>query len=214
MKNQAMENNTLGKKQHWDKVYSTKAPDSVSWFQQHAEQSLNLINAAAATKSAAIIDIGGGASTLVDDLLVSGYSALTVLDISGVALSTAKKRIGQGCSEVQWIEADVTKASLSSQAYDVWHDRAVFHFLTLPEDRHAYVKAVIHAVKSEGHVIVATFADDGPEQCSGLPALRYSPEKLFAEFGSSFEMIKHVKEQHITPLGNIQRFTYCYFRKK
>ncbi len=206
--------NNEERKQHWNKVYSTKSGDSVSWFQPHAHTSLNLIQQTGVSKTASIIDVGGGASTLVDDLLLSGHVALTVLDISATALATAKKRIGQRCDEVQWLEADITKASLATHAYDVWHDRAVFHFLTSAEDRRSYLATVLNAVKPQGHIIVATFADDGPEQCSGLPVMRYSPEQLSAEFGASFQMIKAVHEQHLTPLANVQKFIYCYFRKQ
>lgn len=199
--------------EHWERVYSTKAPDEVSWFQEHAEQSLRLIRATGAPLSASIIDVGGGASTLVDDLLLNGYSALTVLDLSATALSAAKVRLGSRAASVQWVEANITTASLPVLAYDVWHDRAVFHFLTTQAERHAYVEAVLRSVKPGGHVIVATFDEDGPAQCSGLPVMRYSADQLHAEFGSPFTLLQHEKEEHHTPFGTVQKFIYCYCRK-
>jgi SAM-dependent methyltransferase len=176
-------------KDHWEHVYSTQKPDGVSWFQEHADQSLRLIRATGVSCSSGIIDVGGGASTLVDDLLGSGYSAISVLDLSAAALSVAKARLGHRASEVQWLEGDITKVSLPVGAFDVWHDRAVFHFLTNKEDRAAYVETVLRSVKPNGHVIVATFSEDGPLQCSGLPVMRYSPDELHAEFGAGCEQI-------------------------
>jgi ubiquinone/menaquinone biosynthesis C-methylase UbiE len=200
-------------KEHWEHVYSTKSADSVSWFQEHAEHSLQLIEGTGVSLSAPIIDIGGGASTLVDDLLDKGYSNLTVLDLSAAALITAQNRLGPSANAVQWIDADITKVELPVHSFDVWHDRAVFHFLTSPVDRHAYVQAVLRAVKPGGHVIVATFAEDGPTQCSGLPVMRYSASELHAEFGEPFALVQHDTETHHTPFGTLQQFTYCYCRK-
>lgn len=200
-------------KQHWESVYETKPADAVSWFQTHAEQSLRLIRATGVALSGAIIDVGGGASTLVDDLLLAGWSKLTVLDLSAAALAAAKKRLGPRAAKVHWLEADVTTADLPRHAYDVWHDRAVFHFLTERADRQAYVDAVLRSVKPGGHVIVATFAEDGPTQCSGLPVKRYSADELHAEFGAPFSLLAHEKEEHHTPFGTVQKFVYCYCRK-
>jgi SAM-dependent methyltransferase len=198
-------------KEHWEHVYSTKAVDAVSWFQEHAEASLQLIEGAVPL-NAAIVDVGGGASTLVDDLLARGYTNLTVLDISAAALRAAQDRLGSRASLVRWVEADITKVELPPRHYDVWHDRAVFHFLTDAQDRHAYVGALLHAVKPGGHVIVATFAEDGPTQCSGLPVRRYSAEELHSEFGAPFTLMRHDKQSHRTPFGTIQEFTYCHWR--
>ena len=170
-------------KEHWEQVYASRPTDGVSWYQEHAEQSLHLIRATRVTSDASIIDIGGGASTLVDDLLVQGYLSVTVLDLSSAALAAAKSRLGERAQAVCWMEANITKVTLPLHAYDVWHDRAVFHFLTTEAERRAYIAAVLHAVKPGGHVIVATFAEDGPTQCSGLPVMRYSPAQLHAEFG-------------------------------
>ena len=179
-------------KEHWEDIYSTKPANSVSWFQEHAELSLQLIRGTGVPLSASIIDVGGGSSTLVDDLLNSGYSALTVLDLSAAALAVAQKRLGSRSSAVQWIEANIAHAVLPTNTYHVWHDRAV---------------------KPGGHVIVATFAEDGPTQCSGLSVRRYSPNELHAEFGAPFTLLQHTKEEHHTPFGTIQKFVYCYCRK-
>ena len=200
-------------KDHWEKVYSTRASDDVSWYQAHAEESLRLIRGTGARKSAAIIDVGGGASTLVDDLMSKGYSNLTVLDLSSAALLAAQSRLGADASKISWIEASILDAALPRHAFDIWHDRAVFHFLTSIEERHAYVDAVLKAVKPGGHVIVATFAEDGPDKCSGLPVMRYNAQGLHAEFGSPFKLLKHEEEAHHTPAGKIQKFIYCYCRK-
>ncbi|MEB0008350.1 class I SAM-dependent methyltransferase [Pseudomonas sp. RTB3] len=200
-------------KEHWENVYTTKAADEVSWFQEHAALSLKLIREAGVPPTASIIDVGGGASTLVDDLLANGYENVTVLDLSGKALATAKARLGTLASKVQWLEANIIETKLDSNAYDVWHDRAVFHFLITTEERHAYVQAVLRAVKPGGLVIVATFAEDGPSKCSGLSVMRYDANELHAEFGEPFIMLGHEKESHHTPGGNEQKFVYCFCRK-
>ena len=200
-------------KDHWEKVYTTRAPTEVSWFQEHARLSLKLIRDAGVSHSASIIDVGGGASTLVDDLLADGYEHLTVLDLSGSALATARARLGARAAQVQWIEADILNAELPAQAYDVWHDRAVFHFLTTEKERRAYVQKVLSAVTPGGLVIVATFAEDGPTICSGLPVMRYSASELHAEFGEPFQLLGHERESHRTPAGGEQKFVYCFCRK-
>lgn len=200
-------------KQHWEQIYSTKPSDSVSWFQEHADQSLRLIHKTGLGKDAAIIDVGGGASILVDELVEEGYSDLTVLDLSSAALSVAKQRLGKQSDAVHWMEGDITCADFPINRFDIWHDRAVFHFLTSESDRHAYVDRVMRAVRPSGHVIIATFGEDGPEKCSGLPVMRYKPESLHAEFGESFLLVEHEKEAHHTPFGTVQQFVYCYCRK-
>ena len=201
-------------KDHWERVYSFTAANKVSWFQEQAELSLKLIHETGVPLSAAIIDVGGGASTLVDGLLAIGYEDLTVLDLSGSALAAAKRRLASRSSVVKWIEANIVEASLPEHSYDIWHDRAVFHFLTTHEARMEYVAKVLRAVKPGGHVIVATFAEDGPTMCSGLPVMRYSADELHAEFGTPFKLVKHEKESHVTPGGVLQEFVYCYCCKK
>ena len=196
--------------EHWEKVYQTKQPDAVSWFQAHATYSLDLIRSTGAPSNANLIDVGGGASTLVDDLMASGFNNLTVLDLSASALEVARKRLGGAGSAVKWIAGDVRSVDLPAHTYDIWHDRAVFHFLTDPSDRAAYVRQVMTSVKPGGHVIVATFAPDGPDQCSGLPVVRYSPDELHQEFGPTFELLEHISEVHTTPWGSVQHFIYCH----
>lgn len=196
---------------HWERVYATKAPTEVSWFRPHLETSLALIEHVAGDRSASIIDVGGGESTLVDDLIGKGYLNVTVMDISRTAIEHAKKRVGSASSKAVWLVADVTNTELPVHAYDVWHDRAVFHFLTKPEQRLAYVRQVANAVKPGGHVIVGTFGLEGPVKCSGLDAVRYDVDSLQAQFGSRFRLIESVTELHHTPFGATQQFLYCCF---
>lgn len=203
----------MERKHHWEQVYSTKAADSVSWFQERADQSLWFIHNTGLGKDAAIIDVGGGASRLVDDLVAEGYTDLTVLDLSSAALAVARKRLGNRAEGVHWLEGDITRTDFPAHRFDLWHDRAVFHFLTDPRDRHAYIERVMHSVRPGGHVVIATFAENGPEKCSGLPVARYEPETLHAEFGDAFELVAHEKESHQTPAGSIQQFVYCHCRK-
>lgn len=195
---------------HWDRVYSTSSPDAVSWYQPHATLSLDLIRRIGAGAATRVIDVGGGASTLVDDLLAGGSTEVTVLDISASALRVAQERLGAAAARVHWIAGDITKVELPPAAYDIWHDRAVFHFLTEPADRAAYVAQVRRAVRPGGHVIVAAFGPQGPQQCSGLPVMRYEPGALHAQFGERFELLDHLTEQHRTPAGSIQQFVYCH----
>ena len=199
-------------KQHWEDVYGQRAPDEVSWYRPHLERSLRFIEEARITKDAAIIDVGGGTSTLVDDLLDRGYSKLTVLDISKKAIISAKDRLGPRAASVTWIEADITSVNLLEHCYDFWHDRAVFHFLLDTAARGRYVAAARHAVKPGGHVVVATFGPSGPERCSGLEVMRYRPEEIHAEFGQTFKKVGSSTEVHKTPWGQEQEFVYCYCR--
>jgi ubiquinone/menaquinone biosynthesis C-methylase UbiE len=203
----------MDRKEHWEQVYTTRASDAVSWFQEHAALSLKLIDNTGLARDAAIIDMGGGASTLVYDLVVEGYTDLTVLDLAAGALALARQRLGEYANAVHWIEGDITRAQFPVNRFDIWHDRAVFHFLTVPADRQAYVERVMRAVRPGGHVIIATFAEDGPEKCSGLPVQRYRPETLHAEFGDALMLVDHHKEEHHTPSGAVQQFVYCHFRK-
>ena len=197
-------------KTHWEKVYATKTPETVSWYRPHLETSLALIERAATGYSASIIDIGGGESTLVDDLLALSYENITVLDISQTAIDVTKKRLGLAAEQVQWLVADVTRAELSNRAYDVWHDRAVFHFLTEPDQRAAYVRNVARSVKRDGHVIVSTFGPEGPMKCSGLDVVRYDADSLHDQFGAHFRLVESSQELHCTPFGTTQQFLYCY----
>jgi ubiquinone/menaquinone biosynthesis C-methylase UbiE len=200
-------------KSHWENIYATKDVTQVSWFQQHPELSLKFIEQTGVDKAGQIIDVGGGASTLVDDLLTHGYENVTVLDISQTALQVAQQRLGRLASKVTWLEASIIEAELPESFYDVWHDRAVFHFLTRAEDRARYVEAVRRSVKTGGHVIVATFGLEGPLRCSGLDIVKYSPDSLHDEFGNDFELIDTTTELHHTPFGTEQKFVYCYCRK-
>jgi ubiquinone/menaquinone biosynthesis C-methylase UbiE len=197
-------------KSHWETVYETKPADAVSWFQPHAQQSLDLIHRIAGAKASRVIDVGGGAATLVDDLLAQPQFEVSVLDISAAALDVARQRLHKQARQVRWIVGDITTVSLPEQAYDIWHDRAVFHFLTEPAQRAAYVEQVRRAVRPGGHVIVATFGLDGPTHCSGLPVVRYGPDGLHAEFGGAFELLEHLSEAHQTPAGAVQQFVYCH----
>lgn len=200
-------------KAHWEHIYETKAPTQVSWYQSHPELSLQFIQRTHVTQTEPILDVGGGASTLVDDLLSTGFQQIAVLDISAAALNLARQRLGVRAAEVTWLEADILHAALPRHFYRVWHDRAVFHFLTRPEDRRRYVEVVQQAVQPGGHVIVATFALGGPARCSGLEVIRYSPDSLHDEFGSDFELENSLAETHQTPFGSEQKFIYCYCRK-
>jgi SAM-dependent methyltransferase len=198
---------------HWEKIYAEKAPNQVSWYRPHLETSLALIEQCASARSSSVIDIGGGESTLVDDLLARGYKDITVLDISQTAIDANRKRLGRKASEhVHWLVGDITQVELESSAYDVWHDRAVFHFLTTPSDRAAYIHQVARAVKHGGHVIMGTFGPEGPTKCSGLDVVRYDAESLHGEFGAQFHLLSSSLEQHRTPFGTEQQFLYCCFR--
>lgn len=199
-------------KAHWEKVYQTKAVDEVSWYRPHLEISLRLIEHATLDTSSAVIDVGGGEATLVDDLVARGYSDVAVLDISPAAIGVAKDRLGSSAASVHWITGDITAVELEAARYDVWHDRAVFHFLTSADDRAAYVRQVARAVKLGGHVIVATFGLDGPGKCSGLEVVRYDADNLHGEFGQKFRLLDSLTEIHETPWGTPQQFMYCFCR--
>src|SRR5215469_2338822 len=195
---------------HWERIYKEKAPTDVSWYRPHLEKSLSLIKQLACERSAPIIDVGGGESTLVDDLLGRGYENITVLDISQTAVDASRKRLGSGADGVHWIVSDITNVELEPGAYDLWHDRAVFHFLTDPGSRQAYVRQVARSVRHGGHAIVSTFGPEGPMKCSGLDVVRYDADSLHREFGGRFRMLGHSKELHRTPFETVQQFLYCY----
>jgi ubiquinone/menaquinone biosynthesis C-methylase UbiE len=201
-------------KSHWEHIYETKNSAQVSWYKPHLDLSFQMIEGTGMDKSARIIEVGGGASTLVDDLLANGYQNLTVLDISAASMQVAQKRLGEQANRVTWLEADITQIGLPENNYDIWHDRAVFHFLTNAQDRQQYINTVRRSLKAGGHLIMATFAPDGPTQCSGLDVVRYSPDSLHDEFGSDFELVESLQETHPTPFGTEQKFIYCYCRKR
>ena len=193
---------------HWEAVYRLKRADQVSWFQAEATLSLALIRQAAAGPSDPIIDVGGGASTLIDGLVRAGYRDLTVLDISPTALAQSKQRLGDAAFQVAWLEGDVLDSPLPAGRYGVWHDRAVFHFLTGAEERSRYATQLRRALRRGGQVILATFSSEGPERCSGLPVMRYDIEDLDRELGSDFRRLSDASELHRTPSGAGQAFTY------
>lgn len=200
----------MSSRQHWETVYREKPEDTVSWFQAHPSVSLELIHAHAAP-GGALIDVGGGASRLVDHLLAEGYSDLTVLDIAETALDHARARLGAAAaSRVEWLVADVT-AWRPARRYGLWHDRAVFHFLTEPAQRDAYREALAAGLAPGAYAIIASFGPDGPERCSGLLVRRYSPDSLAAELGPRFQLLESRVEEHLTPAGRVQRFQYSVF---
>lgn len=203
----------IDRRTHWEGVYSTKAENEVSWFQETPEISIEMIKASGAAKDAAIIDIGGGASRLVDALLADGFRSLAVLDLSAAALEAANKRIGPDGAEVEWIVADVTTWK-PARTYDIWHDRAAFHFLTDPADQTAYMDCLRSALRIGGQAIIGTFALDGPEKCSGLPVQRYDSAHLAETLGPSFELVEARRESHHTPWNSIQSFQFSRFRRR
>jgi len=202
----------MDQRAHWETIHREKAADAVSWYRPHLDVSLQLIEELASERTAAILDVGAGQSTLVDDLVHRGYEDITVLDIAASAIDACKTRLGKRAATVRWVTGDVTRVELKPAAYDVWHDRAVFHFLTNAENRSAYVGQLMRALKPGGHVIVATFAKDGPAQCSGLHVVRYDTAALEKEFGAAFRLVKTMEENHPTPFGTVQPFFYGCFR--
>jgi 2-polyprenyl-3-methyl-5-hydroxy-6-metoxy-1,4-benzoquinol methylase len=197
---------------HWENVYRTKGEREVSWFQETPSISLDLIRSAGAKRHSAVVDIGGGASRLVDALVDEGYEAVTVLDLSESALAAAKTRLGHTAVRVTWIVADVVGWK-PPRRYDVWHDRAAFHFLTDEADRAAYVACLREALRPGGHAIIATFALDGPERCSGLPVVRYDAARLGEVLGDDFSLVETRSHDHHTPMGSTQRFQFSVFRR-
>ena len=200
------------RKNHWSKVYYENSPLSVSWYQNQPKLSLELILSTKVASHEAIIDVGGGASILVDHLIKEYFTNLAVLDISEKALSITKKRLGNSAKNIDWFESDITKFD-SPKKFTLWHDRALFHFLTDSIDRKNYVKVLNNALKPEGHLIIATFAMGGPEKCSGLEIIQYNSEKMIAELGDNFKLIKERAEEHITPAKKTQNFIFFHFIK-
>jgi len=203
----------MSRKSHWDTVYEGKADNEVSWYQSKPELSLKLIADSGVSRSDSIIDVGGGASMLVDYLVQDGFENITVLDISGAALRVAEKRLGENAKSVDWIEADITQFQCA-QTFDLWHDRAVFHFLTQASDRKKYIDLLHKVMKPGGHVIIAAFAIGGPDKCSGLDIVQYDAAKLSRELGETFILVEQEDEMHITPGGKRQAFGYYRFKKQ
>lgn len=199
-------------KSHWEHVYSAKPPTSVSWYQPEARLSLHMVARAAPDLAIPIIDVGGGASTLVDGLVDAGYTNVTVLDVAESALNIVRSRLAERATRVRWVLDNVLTASLPVRHFGVWHDRAVFHFLTDEQDRRRYVEQARQAIEPGGHIIVASFAPDGPQRCSGLEVVRYSPESMHEQFADGFQLLDSVTEEHHTPGGAIQSFVYCLCR--
>ena len=202
----------MNRHQHWENVHTVKPADQVSWFAPHLEVSLRFIDQLVLPTSASIIDIGSGQSTLPDDLLSRGYRNLTLLDISPAALQVTRHRLGARAHSIQFLTADITTATLPQAQYDLWHDRAVFHFLTTPEDRAAYRWQLTHALKPGGHVLLATFGPQGPTRCSNLDVIRYDAPTLQHELGSAFHLVESATHLHQTPSGTTQQFLYLHFR--
>ncbi|QZH74017.1 MAG: class I SAM-dependent methyltransferase [Erythrobacter sp.] len=202
---------TNDRKTHWDEVYTAKADDSVSWFEESPAVSMKLIAQAAPQRGAAI-DIGGGASRMPEALLELGFADVACLDLSAAALDVAKRRMGDAASRVRWIVADITEWD-PDRSYDLWHDRAVFHFLTEPQDQAHYAASIASGLVSGGVAIIGTFAPDGPERCSGLPVARHDAESLAAILGPAFTLLSELRHDHLTPGGSIQKFQFSTFRK-
>ncbi len=209
----AAKRNQMDLREHWEKLYLTNPPEKLGWYKPHLETSLKWIRELNLGECANIIDIGGGASTLVDDLLKNGYRSITVVDLSKKALKLAKERLGEKAESVVWLNEDITSFSLAASHYDLWHDRAVFHFLTAPEQRQKYRNNLLKALRLGGHLIIAAFAPEAPPKCSGLPVERYNADKLEWTLGPEFELKRHDKELHVTPGGVEQMYVYCYLQR-
>ena len=203
----------MNQKDHWKQVYSTKLTEKVGWYKRHLQTSLDWIKELSLAADAPIIDVGGGASTLVDDLSGAGYRSITVLDISEEALCSVKERLGKKANIVTWLNGDITSVVLPSHHYDLWHDRAVFHFLTELDQQQKYRETLLKAIKPRGHLIIGTFTPEAPPKCSGLPVQRYNLEQLEDTLGAEFELVRHHKEKHVTPGGLEQMYLYCCFRR-
>ncbi|MGA3335415.1 MAG: class I SAM-dependent methyltransferase [Terracidiphilus sp.] len=201
----------MSARDHWDRIYQTKSPVETSWYEPHLQMSLGWITEAVPDRSASIIDVGGGESTLIDDLLAKQYRTLTVLDVSEAAIRKSQNRLGPKAKNVNWLVGDLTEVALPSRTYDLWHDRAVFHFFTEPAQRAAYVSQLSASLKIGGQVLMATFGPEGPQKCSGLVTMRYGVESLLHELGPDFRTIRHSLIEHETPFGTKQQFLHCHF---
>lgn len=199
--------------QHWEGVYSRNSSNSVSWFQQQASTSLTLMQRSRQLQNCRVIDVGAGASVLADSLLDAGVSALTLLDLADAALNTTKQRLGQQAAQVNWLNGDILQLALPQHSYDIWHDRAVFHFLTSAEQRETYIAQLQQALAPGGLLVIGTFASDGPEKCSGLPVCRYDAQMLTQQFAAGFRPLSIDYETHTTPAGKTQSFIWGCFEK-
>ena len=204
----------MSQKEHWEAVYSTRQAEALGWYKPRLETSIAWIEALGLNAEAPIIDVGGGVSTLVDDLLKAGHRSISILDISEEALNAARARLGVAGDAITWINGDITSIDLPSQHYELWHDRAAFHFLTEPGQLQSYRDNLLAALKPGGHLIIGTFAPEAPPKCSGLPIQRYTHEQLGKVLGSEFELKRHHTELHVTPGGVEQMYLYCHFRRK
>ncbi len=201
-----------GDKEHWEDVYAKRPPEEVSWYEPIPERSLSLIEAASLNKGAAILDLGGGAAGLAGQLLEAGYLDITVADISSAALEHARRALGDRANEVKWVHTDVRDHDFGRQ-FDLWHDRAVFHFMVEPVDRDRYLAVLGQTLRLGGQLVIATFGPEGPTKCSGLPVVRYSADELAGQLGSGFERVSSGLESHQTPAGSVQQFLYAQFRR-
>ena len=203
----------MERKNLWEEVYKTKLSEAVSWYQPHLTKSLELIAASGIDRNANIIDVGGGASTLADVLLVNGYKRITVLDISSKAIEVSKRRLDNKADQIAWVEADILEVEFPKDSFDLWHDRAVFHFLTNPADRKRYINTLRDSLRFGGNVILSTFGLNGPSKCSGLDVIRYDSQSLSKELGNAFGLTDSLTEKHTTPRGMSQEFIFCRFKK-
>jgi SAM-dependent methyltransferase len=199
-------------KAHWERIYAEKDPEQLSWHEATPERSLALIEATKLSHGAAILDVGGGTSGLASQLLDAGYTDITVIDISRPALNASQARLGNAAGRVKWVEGDVRTHGFGRQ-FDVWHDRAVFHFMVEPADRQGYLRVLRRTLRPDGHLIIATFGPDGPTRCSGLPVARYGAQDLSRRLGREFEFVWTTTEVHVTPSGNQQQFLYAHFQR-
>jgi SAM-dependent methyltransferase len=204
----------VSRQAHWSRVYATKSPDSVSWYRAHLEVALDLLAQAGLETQSRVIDVGGGTSTLVDDLLARGVRHVTVLDVAPEALAVSRARLAERAASVQWLAADVLEGPLPEGGFDFWHDRAVLHFLSDPDDTERYARQAALAVRSGGHAVISGFAPEGPERCSGLPVVRRSPEDIARLMGPGWSLVEQRTESHMTPGGNPQAFAYALLRRE
>lgn len=198
---------------HWAAVYRAQQAGQVSWFRPHLDVSMELLELAGLTNESRVIDVGAGASTLVDDLLLRGVESIFAVDLAAAALQVARNRLSDGAGKVRWIVGDVTKLDLPASSVDIWHDRAALHFLTDPTDAAAYVRVAAGAIACGGYAVIGGFASDGPEQCSGLAVVRRDPSQIAELFAEHFTMIAARRETHITPRGSAHKFAYALLRR-